>query len=102
MYGGAGRILRQFDYMRDDTEREFTVACCSPSGQAVAVGSWNRMRVYAWSPRKGTWEEAPPKEIPNMYSVTALAWKRDGSRVVCGSLTGSVQVFESGMKFKIS
>jgi hypothetical protein len=42
LYSREGRVVRQFDYSRDDTEKEFTVACCSPSGQAVAVGSFDR------------------------------------------------------------
>ena len=37
-----GRILQNFDYTRDDDEKEFTVAICSPSGQSVVVGSYNR------------------------------------------------------------
>ena len=37
-----GRILQNFDYSRDDDEKEFTVAICSPSGQSVVVGSFNR------------------------------------------------------------
>ena len=42
LYSQEGRVVKQFDYSRDDTEKEFTVACCSPSGQAVAVGSFDR------------------------------------------------------------
>ncbi len=33
-----------------------------------------------------------------LYSVTAMAWKRDGSRVAVGSLTGGVELFESVLK----
>ena len=41
-YDRTGRIMQQFDYTRDDDEHEFTVACCSPSGQSVVVGSYDR------------------------------------------------------------
>ncbi|XP_046660390.1 intraflagellar transport protein 172 homolog isoform X2 [Homalodisca vitripennis] len=95
VYDSSGRVVRQFDY---GTEREFTIACCSPSGQAVAIGSYDRVRVFSWSPRKASWQEEPPKEIPDLYTVTALAWKRDGSRVACGALCGSVELFESVLK----
>jgi len=37
-----GRVLQQFDYSRDDEEHEFTVAICSPSGQSVVIGSYDR------------------------------------------------------------
>ena len=38
----SGRILQNFDYSKDEDEKEFTVAVCSPSGQSVVVGSYNR------------------------------------------------------------
>lgn len=41
-----------------------------------------RLRVYNWSPRKGSWDESKFKEIPNLYTITALSWKRDGSRLI--------------------
>lgn len=62
----------------------------------MVIGSYNRLRTYAWNPRKSIWDELARKEIPNMYSVTALSWKKDGSNVVCGSLCGAVYLFESG------
>ena len=45
-YTPEGTMAQQFDYFRDPTEKEFTVMCCSPSGQAIAVGSFDRIRVY--------------------------------------------------------
>ena len=39
--------------------------------------------MYNWAPRKELWEEATPKYIPNMYTITALSWRRDGSRLTC-------------------
>ena len=41
-YGKEGKVLQNFDYSRDDDEKEFTVAVCSPSGQSVVVGSFDR------------------------------------------------------------
>nr|CAD7197554.1 unnamed protein product [Timema douglasi] len=98
VYGKDGHVSQQFDYSRDDTEKDMGVACCSPSGQAVAVGSFDRVRVFSWSPRKALWEESRPVEIRHLYSITALGWKKDGSRVACGSLCGAVQLFESVLK----
>jgi intraflagellar transport protein 172 len=45
-----------------------------------------------------TWEESTPKVIPNLYTVTALAWKRDGSKITSGALCGGVDVFECSLK----
>lgn len=41
----------------------------------------HRLRVLNWSPRRSAWEEGKPKEIAHLYTITALAWKRDGSRI---------------------
>ena len=41
-YTKEGRVMQQFDYSRDEDEHEFTVATCSPSGQSVVVGSYDR------------------------------------------------------------
>ena len=38
----VGRVLQNFDYSRDDDEKEFTTAVCSPSGQSVVIGSFDR------------------------------------------------------------
>ena len=43
---------------------------------------FHRLRAYNWAPRKKSWEESTPKNIPNLYTITALAWKRDGSRLM--------------------
>ncbi|XP_027053913.1 intraflagellar transport protein 172 homolog [Pocillopora damicornis] len=93
-YGKEGRVLQNFDYTRDDDEKEFTVAICSPSGQSVVVGSYDRLRVFNWSPRKGSWDESKPKDIPYLYTITSMAWKRDGSRLVAGTLCGGVELFD--------
>ncbi len=59
------------------------------SFQALCVGSFDRIRVYSWAARKNLWEENKSKEIKNLYSVTALDWKRDGSRVAVRSVISS-------------
>ena len=38
-------------------------------------------RMYNWSPCKEMWDETTPKYIENLYTITALTWKRDGSRL---------------------
>lgn len=42
-YSRDGQILQTFDYSRDRSEREFTVAASSPSGQSVVLGSFDRL-----------------------------------------------------------
>ncbi|XP_039604872.1 intraflagellar transport protein 172 homolog [Polypterus senegalus] len=93
-YGREGHILQTFDYSRDISEKEFTVASASPSGQSVVIGSYDRLRVFNWSPRRNAWEESKPMEIENIYTITALAWKKDGSRLCVGTLCGGVEQFD--------
>ncbi|XP_061785815.1 intraflagellar transport protein 172 homolog [Nerophis lumbriciformis] len=93
-YSREGHILQTFDYSRDRTERDFTVAASSPSGQSVVLGSYDRLRVFNWAPRRGVWDEARPKEITNLYTITSLAWKKDGSRLCAGTLCGGVELFD--------
>lgn len=38
------------------------------------------------------------KNIENYYTVTGLAWKQDGSKLVTGSLCGSIDVYDASLK----
>lgn len=98
IYTRDGRMLQQFDYSKDPSEKEFTVAANNPSGQIGIVGSYNRLRVFNWSPRKGLFEESEPKEIPNYYTITSIAWKKDGSKLAIGNLTGCVDLYDCSLK----
>uniref|UniRef100_A0A669PJU1 Intraflagellar transport protein 172 homolog n=1 Tax=Phasianus colchicus TaxID=9054 RepID=A0A669PJU1_PHACC len=100
-YGKEGNVIQTFDYSRDSSEKEFTTAAASPGGQAVVIGSYDRLRVLNWSPRRGAWEEAKPKEIPHLYTITSLAWKRDGSRLCAGTLCGGVEQFDCCLRRSI-
>ncbi|KAL3276031.1 hypothetical protein HHI36_020760 [Cryptolaemus montrouzieri] len=97
IYNNNGKLIKVFDYTKH-FEHEFTQAVCSPSGQAVIIGSFDRLHLYLWNNRKSLWEETPLKHIENLYTITSLAWKRDGSRVVCGGLCGAVLMFESVLR----
>jgi len=44
-------------------------------GQECVFGSYDHIRLYSYQSRKGMFEEAPMKEIKNMYTVTAMAWR---------------------------
>lgn len=48
--------------------------------------------------RAGTWEEAGIRNVENMYTVTALGWRADGSRLAVGSLCGSVDIYDACVK----
>ncbi|NWW87428.1 IF172 protein, partial [Rhynochetos jubatus] len=100
-YGKEGGVIQTFDCSQDPSEREFTTAAASPSGQAVVIGSYDRLRVLNWSPRRGAWEEGKAKDIAHLYTITALAWKRDGSRICVGTLCGGVEQFDCCLRRSI-
>ena len=43
VYSKDGKAVQNFDYSRDDSEKEFTVAVANPSGQSIVVGSYDRL-----------------------------------------------------------
>ena len=49
--------------------------------QVTSTTNHSRLRIFNYIPRRGGWEEGSTKDIDNMYSVTALAWKNDGEGV---------------------
>jgi intraflagellar transport protein 172 len=53
------------------------------SGQECAFGSFDRIRLFSYQPRKGMFDEAPMKEIKNLYTVTAMAWRSGNPRTQC-------------------
>ncbi|TKR80418.1 hypothetical protein L596_014494 [Steinernema carpocapsae] len=80
-YSVQGRMLQQFDFSSEDDEKEFGVAIGDPSGQNVRrLGRGNILN------------------FKYLYTVSALAWKPDGSAVVCGSLCGSVLNIDCSLK----
>mmetsp|Transcript_147414 Transcript_147414/g.383208 ORF Transcript_147414/g.383208 Transcript_147414/m.383208 type:complete len:1766 (-) Transcript_147414:28-5325(-) len=89
-----GREGRVFDYAAEPKIKEFTCAAFNPSGESVVLGNFNRFLVYAWHPQNHEWSEVVQREVPNLYTVTALAWRADGSRLIVGSLCGGVDMFD--------
>ncbi|KAK4299690.1 hypothetical protein Pmani_028048 [Petrolisthes manimaculis] len=98
VYNKAGKTQQQFDYSRDPTEREFSSMATSPSGQALVVGSYDRLRIYDYNTSRGMWEEKGTRQFEGFYTITTLAWKRDGSLLACGTLCGAVELFDSVLR----
>ena len=74
--------MQHFDYIKEEGEKEFCCASCSPSGQSVVLGSFDRLRLFNWSPKKEGWDEGGLKHIPYLYTITAVSWKKDGAKIV--------------------
>ena len=97
-YDSEGGVYQRFEYGSDKKVKEFTAAHFNSNGDTVAVGNFNKFYVYNFNPRRGQWDEVCCKKIENYYSVTALSWKADGSRLATGSLCGSVDLFDVCIK----
>ena len=97
-YDARGNLFQKFDYTNDDKVKDFTQAASNPSGETIVLGNFNRFYIYNYNSRRGQWEEIGVKNIENYYSVTAICWKQDGSKLVTGSLCGSVDMFDASMK----
>eukprot|EP00042_Codosiga_hollandica_P051782 m.643612 g.643612 ORF g.643612 m.643612 type:complete len:1752 (+) comp58351_c0_seq22:791-6046(+) len=91
-YDDQGRVLQQFEEAKDD--KEYTVAANSPSGQSIVVGSYDKLRVFNFNTRRSNWEETPAKIVEGLYTITALAWRPDGSRLAVGTLCGAAELFD--------
>uniref|UniRef100_A0A7S0YIK8 Intraflagellar transport protein n=1 Tax=Polytomella parva TaxID=51329 RepID=A0A7S0YIK8_9CHLO len=94
-YDANGREIRTFDYGAEDGAREFTSAAFNPSGDTVAVGSFNRFYTFSYSMKQADWEEVGVKQIENFYTVSSVAWKPDGSKLVVGGLTGVTDMYDA-------
>uniref|UniRef100_A0A0N4ZD27 WD_REPEATS_REGION domain-containing protein n=1 Tax=Parastrongyloides trichosuri TaxID=131310 RepID=A0A0N4ZD27_PARTI len=97
-YTEGGRLLQTFDYTKDPTEKEYIVAAVDPTGTNAVFGSFNRLRLMIWNQRRGAWDEGNVLDIKNLYTITSLSWKQDGSTIVVGSLCGAVIAIDCSLK----
>ena len=93
-YDDKGNLTQTFDHSRDDDVPEFGCCQISPSGACIVLGGYDRIHVLNYSAEKHLWEEMAPKLIENMYTVSALSWKPDGSRLVVGNMTSAVELYD--------
>ncbi|GAX77698.1 hypothetical protein CEUSTIGMA_g5141.t1 [Chlamydomonas eustigma] len=107
-YDERGRELQVYDYgleetkkddgKREDTVREFSSCAFNPSGETVVFGAYNRFYIYTLSANRRSWDEVGMKFVENFYSVTAVSWKPDGSKLCVGSMTGTVDMYDACVK----
>ncbi|XP_075260447.1 intraflagellar transport protein 172 homolog isoform X2 [Convolutriloba macropyga] len=90
----AGELMQSFDYSSDKTEKEFTCACSSAISETVAVASYDRVRTFNWNATSEKFVELSPMEIKNLYTITVLQWRPDGTNLLLGTHTGLVEMLE--------
>jgi intraflagellar transport protein 172 len=94
-YDKDGGIQRTFDFSNDDKVGEFTCSVFNPTGDSVVVGNFNSFYTFNLDSKTENWESVGIKRIENLYSVTALAWKYDGSRLAIGSVCGALDLYDA-------
>ncbi|KDO34175.1 hypothetical protein SPRG_01418 [Saprolegnia parasitica CBS 223.65] len=94
-YNKDGGLVRSFDYSSDDKCGEFTTSVFNPTGDSVVVGNFNSFYIYSHHVKTNSWEAVGVKTIENLYSVTSLGWKYDGSRLAVGSVCGALDLFDA-------
>lgn len=97
-WGNDGRETRTFDYSNTPGVKEFSCCRFNPSGESVVLGNYNKYFVFSYNPRTREWSEVVIKEIPNLYTISTLCWRADGSRLLMGTLCGSVEMFDACIK----
>ncbi|CAJ0583687.1 unnamed protein product, partial [Mesorhabditis spiculigera] len=96
-YTENGVVQQQWDFS-DEHEKEFSAICRDPTGTNAVVGSYNKLRLFSYNLRRGAWDEDTPLVINNMYTITALEWKGDGSAVYSGTLNGGATTIDCSLK----
>lgn len=94
----AGQQTQKFDYSRDVSLKEFTCCAVHPSGQSVVMGNFSQFVTFVYIGNSNRWEESSRTRVDHLYSITAMAWKADGSRLHTGSLCGAVDAFDACLK----
>uniref|UniRef100_A0AC35U6D2 WD_REPEATS_REGION domain-containing protein n=1 Tax=Rhabditophanes sp. KR3021 TaxID=114890 RepID=A0AC35U6D2_9BILA len=97
-YSEEGRLLQTFDHTKDPSEKEYVAGDVDPSGMSVVLGSFDRLRLMLWNPKRGAWDEGNVIDIGGLYTISAVDWKPDGSTIVVGSLSGSVIAIDCSLK----
>jgi len=78
--------------------RDLSVVCFSPNGDSIVVGSFNMFSLFSWNSVDKCWVRKLARSVENMYSVTALTWKPNGSALALGTSCGLVDVYNAAYR----
>ncbi|GMH63033.1 hypothetical protein TrST_g9919 [Triparma strigata] len=99
-YDREGGRERTFDYTGELPKgtpecKEFTVASFNNTGDSVAVGNFDCYYTFSYNAKADSWDENEVKVVENMYSVTAMSWKDNGSSLAVGTLCGLLDLYDA-------
>eukprot|EP00210_Caulerpa_lentillifera_P003637 g3472.t1 len=75
-------------------EGSHSSACFSPCGDMIIIGERNTVTVFQYNTNTASWNRILTHKIENLYDVSCLAWKPDGSKIVVGTVSGGVELFD--------
>ena len=94
----TGAQTQKLDYAKDAALRDFSAAATHPSGQSVVLGNFSAFLTLVYVHAGNRWEESSRTRVDHLYTITAMTWKADGSRLHTGSLCGAVDAFDACLK----
>ena len=94
----TGTQTHKFDYAKDTALKDFSAAATHPSGQSVVLGNFSAFLTLVYVHAGNRWEESSRTRVEHLYTITAMTWKADGSRLHTGSLCGAVDAFDACLK----
>ena len=97
-YDEDGGEENDYDLSSDPKIREFNSATVNPAGDSVVLGNFNSLHTYVRNKDTMGWEPKAVTTVENMYSVTCLDWRSDGSKICVGTLTGVVDLYDICLK----
>lgn len=95
----SGEVKQLFDYSLENDDREFSCAAANPEGKSVVVGSYNKLYVYHYIARKKEWQEGNAQDFENLYMVSTIQWRREGSVLAVANNIGALYLMEAMYKY---
>ncbi|XP_055351104.1 intraflagellar transport protein 172 homolog isoform X2 [Paramacrobiotus metropolitanus] len=102
VYDLTGKRLQEIAAPTQGRSWQPMTAAAAPNGQYAVFAAFDRLRLFSFVSRKGTWVENDPVVVENLYLVPALSWKKDGTKLLASSLFGVVDMFDCALRKRLT
>lgn len=97
LFDRTGHHIQSYEYPRTE-DKDISQLQFNPSGHCLVAAAFNKLRVFNYNIRSRKWDEGIVVPLQNAYTITAVSWKADGSRVTTGTLCGAVDLFDAHLR----
>ena len=87
-----GSSASHVDFSNQNNLRSFTAASFDPSGSTAIVAAKNVLLTFNYSSRIQNWQQQAMLEFDGLYSISAVSWSPDGSKIAVASVTGGLYI----------